>query len=97
MVFVVIDENVVLDIHLVGLHRANADLGCHAKFSGAPRDALVITWSPCVSNRQYTVLWTSDLTKGFMPLVSGIEFPQNSITNTLQNEASMGFYRIKVN
>ena len=56
----------------------------------------VVEWEPCASNRWYSVVWTNDLTGAFTSIVSGIDFPQNSYTDTVNGAASEGFYRIEV-
>lgn len=53
-------------------------------------------WPPSVSNRWYSVVWTNDLVGGFTSLVSGIEFPQNSHTDSLHVGEGVGFYQVEV-
>ena len=56
----------------------------------------VLQWDPSVSNREYGVSWTNDLSGTFTSLVSGIEFPQNSYTDTLHGTDGAGFYKVEV-
>jgi hypothetical protein len=56
----------------------------------------VLQWNPSVSNREYAVSWINDLSGSFTSLVSGIEFPQNSYTDTLHGAEGTGFYKIEV-
>ncbi len=56
----------------------------------------VIQWDPSVSNREYAVSWTNDLSGTFTSLVSGIEFPQNSYTDTVHGAEGGGFYKVEV-
>ncbi len=55
-----------------------------------------VEWAPSVSNREYALLWTGNLTNGFQTLESGIEFPQSSYTDTVNGAQSEGFYQIEV-
>ena len=56
----------------------------------------VVQWAPSVSNRWYTMVWTNDLTGAFTSVVSGIDFPQSSATDTTHSAESEGFYRMEV-
>jgi len=55
-----------------------------------------VEWEPSVSNRWYIVLWTNDLPNGFTSLVTGIDFPQNSYTDSVYSAEDTGFYQIDV-
>ena len=55
----------------------------------------VVEWAPSVSNRWYALLWTNDLTGAFTSVVSGIDFPQSSATDTAHSAESEGFYRME--
>jgi len=57
---------------------------------------LAIEWEPVVANRWYTVLWTNDLVGAFQSLETGIDFPQNSHTDTVHGVEESGFYQIEV-
>lgn len=59
-------------------------------------DSFMIQWNPSVSNREYAVSWTNDLSGVFTSLVSGIEFPQNSYTDILHGAEGAGFYKVEV-
>ena len=54
-----------------------------------------IQWQPSVSDREYSVHRTNDLLGAFTSLVSGIEFPQNSYTDTVHGAEDSGFYKVK--
>jgi len=56
----------------------------------------VIQWDPSVEGRAYSVGWTNDLSGTFTSMVSGIEFPQNSYTDTLHGAEGAGFYKVDV-
>jgi len=58
-------------------------------------DGFVIEW-PSFTNRLYTVTWEPDLTNGFQILQGGIEFPQNSYTDTVHHTDSKAFHRVRV-
>jgi hypothetical protein len=55
----------------------------------------VIEWTS-VEDRSYSVGWAKTLTNGYQVLQNGIEYPQNSYTDTLHNAESTGFYQIEV-
>ncbi|MCU0857856.1 MAG: hypothetical protein MUC65_05560, partial [Pontiellaceae bacterium] len=56
---------------------------------------MVIRWQS-VSNRTYGVYWTGVLTNSLQLLQDGIDYPQNSYTDTLHQAESSGFYKIEV-
>jgi formylglycine-generating enzyme len=56
----------------------------------------VIEWT-AVEDRTYSVEWRRTLTNDYELLQHGIEYPQNSYTDTLHNAESTGFYQIMVN
>lgn len=62
--------------------------------SGIP-SSFVLDWSS-VSGRVYNVLWTDDLTKSFQSLELGLDYPENSYTDTVHAAESKGFYCIDV-
>ncbi|VGO14076.1 hypothetical protein PDESU_02633 [Pontiella desulfatans] len=55
----------------------------------------VVSWN-AVSNREYGVWQTGTLTNSFTSLASGIEFPQNSYTDTTHYAEAAGFYRVRL-
>jgi hypothetical protein len=55
----------------------------------------VIEWTS-VEDRSYSVGWGKTLTNDYNVLEEGIEYPQNSYTDTLHNAESTGFYQIEV-
>ncbi|MBN2703839.1 MAG: PKD domain-containing protein, partial [Pontiellaceae bacterium] len=58
-------------------------------------DGFVVEWLS-VEDRVYSVLWRGSLTNANDLLQDGIEYPQNSYTDTLHNAESAGFYQIEV-
>jgi len=57
----------------------------------------VVQWDPSISNREYSVIWTDDLrSNNSTSLISGIDYPQNSYTDTVHNTEGAGFYEIEV-
>jgi hypothetical protein len=55
-----------------------------------------IEWAPCVSGRWYGVFWTTGLPGCFDPVTNGIDFPQNSYTDTAHSAEGAGFYKMDV-
>ena len=53
----------------------------------------VVEWN-AIPDRIYTVRWRVDLMEDFQLLADGIEYPQNSYTNSL--DTGTGFYRVDV-
>ncbi|MBT3397133.1 MAG: hypothetical protein HN423_08140, partial [Alphaproteobacteria bacterium] len=56
----------------------------------------VVEWDPSVGDREYSIFWTNELTGVFQSLETGIEFPQNSYTDTTHAAEGAGFYQIDV-
>jgi len=56
----------------------------------------MVEWAPCISNRGYTVNWSGKLTNGFSAIYTGIQFPQNSHTDTAHSTEENGFYKVDV-
>lgn len=64
--------------------------------TGTPSEHIVINWES-VADRVYNVLWTPSLAEEpFQPLETGIQYPQNSYTDTVHTVESSGFYRVVV-
>ena len=55
----------------------------------------VFEWQPS-TGRFYSVLWSPNLYTNFTLLESGLEFPQNTFTDTLHGAENAGFYNIDV-
>ncbi len=55
----------------------------------------VVSWIS-VSNRTCSVLWCPELGQSFRILETGMEFPQNSYTDTLHSAESQGYYKVDV-
>lgn len=55
---------------------------------------MVVMWD-AVSNLQFSVLGTSNLSEGFQPLESGIPFPVNSYTDHVDTAIDSFFYKVK--
>ncbi|MBN2702933.1 MAG: hypothetical protein JXR23_01865 [Pontiellaceae bacterium] len=58
-------------------------------------DGFVIEWTS-MEDRAYSVLWRGTLTNANDVLQIGIEYPQNSYTDTVHAAESSGFYQIEV-
>ena len=58
-------------------------------------DGFVVEWLS-VEDRVYSVLWRGSLTNTCDVLQDGIEYPQNSYTDTVHKAESAGFYQIGV-
>ena len=58
----------------------------------------VVRWD-AVSNRFYTVYWSTNLLNGFSPSVEGqdLEYPVNSYTDSVHSAESQIFYKLSVN
>jgi len=61
---------------------------------GSP-SGTVLSWT-AVSNRNYAVLWTDDLRRGFRPLNWTLPWPVSTWTDTLHRTSSTAFYRLEV-
>jgi hypothetical protein len=55
-----------------------------------------VEWEPSIGDRLYNVSWSTNLTEIFHPLETGIEYPQNSYTDTLHAAVNQCFYTIEV-
>lgn len=64
-----------------------------AEVEGGAR--FIIEWT-AVTGRVYNILWTPSLTQEFQPLEIGIQYPQNSYTDTVHSAESSGYYRVVV-
>ena len=67
-------------------------------FTNAFSDAtgFIVEWAPCISNRSYSVNWSTNLNDSFRPLESGIESPRNSCTDTVDSVTDQCFYNVEV-
>ncbi len=57
--------------------------------------AFVLTWDS-VTGRVYSVYWKDCLGKSFQPLETGIQYPQNSYTDTVHSAEGCGYYQVDV-
>lgn len=55
----------------------------------------VIQWN-AVPGRTYSVEWAPAAGAPFQPLATGLEYPQNSYTDTVHSAESTGFYKVTV-
>ena len=62
---------------------------------GNPSQHIIINWE-AVTGRVYNVLWTPSMMEPFQPLEIGIQYPQNSYTDTVHTVELTGFYRVVV-
>ena len=56
---------------------------------------IIVQW-PSVTGRVYSVLWSAAPAGSYKVLQSGIDYPQNSYTDTVHSAEDSGFYRIDV-
>jgi len=63
--------------------------------TGNPSQHMVINWES-ITGRVYNVYWTPSLMEEFQPLGIGIQYPQNSYTDTVHSAESSGYYRVVV-
>ena len=52
----------------------------------------IVHW-PAISNRYYDVFWSTNLTTGFQPLETDLEYPRNSVTSSVLDAE---FYKVNV-
>jgi T5SS/PEP-CTERM-associated repeat protein len=67
-------------------------------FTNAIPDAtgFIVEWAPSISNRLYNIQWSTNLTTGYHPLETGINYPQNSCTDTVHSTEDQCFYTVDV-
>jgi hypothetical protein len=65
------------------------------KAAQAVSDVDVVTWTPVIAGRVYSVHWSTNLLTGFTNLADDIVSPQGIYTNTTP-DAKMNYYKIKV-
>ena len=63
--------------------------------NGNPTQHIIINWE-AVTGRVYNVMWAPTLATPFEVLEAGIQYPQNSYTDTVHTVESSGFYRVVV-
>jgi hypothetical protein len=69
---------------------------CFRITNSLPRgDDFLIEW-PAVSGRVYSAMWSTNLTTGFLPLESGIDYPRHSCTDTVHASDDQCFYHVEV-
>jgi T5SS/PEP-CTERM-associated repeat protein len=91
-----LDSQSNLEEYIAGTH-PNDEGSCFRIMNAVPDAAgFVVTWEPSASNRYYRVSWAPQPGSGLTNLVSGIEFPQNSYTDTLHCAENSGFYKVDV-
>jgi parallel beta-helix repeat protein len=85
-----------LQEYIAGTDPTNA-LSCFC-FTNAMADpsGFILEWDPCISNRLYSVNWSTNLTETFHPLETGIEFPKNCYTDTVHTADNQCFYTVEV-
>jgi hypothetical protein len=57
--------------------------------------SFIMEW-PSVSNREYRVFWTDNLTNAFNQHGLVIDYPQDSYTDTTHSAENAGFYKVEV-
>lgn len=82
--------------YIAGTDPKNASSYFRSEAADKVPEGFLVEWSPSVSNRIYSVLWTNELSGGFFPLETNIAFPRNSYTDTTHAAESAGFYLIDV-
>jgi hypothetical protein len=58
-------------------------------------NCFVVEWFS-ISDRLYSVQWSTNLAEGFQVLETGIEHPQHSYTDTVHGAESDGYYKVDV-
>jgi len=53
------------------------------------------TWTP-VPGRSYSVYWTDDLRAPFVPIATGLFYPQSNFTDSVHSTNSQNFYQMEV-
>ncbi len=66
-----------------------------SQISAPGTNQCIIEWES-VGDRIYTVLWSPDLYTAFSKVYTGIEYPQNRVTDTVHQAELSGFYKIEV-
>jgi len=82
--------------YIAGTDPTNSGSFFHVANTWQDVAGFVVEWEPTSSNREYSILWTNDLSTSFQILEAGIEFPQSSYTDTVNSAQSEGFYQIEV-
>ena len=91
-----LDSQSNVEEYIAGTHPDDRD-SCFRITNAAPiATGFVVAWKPSASNRYYSVNWAPQLGSETTNLVSGIEFPQNSYTDTLHRAERCGFYKVDV-
>ncbi len=80
-----------LDEYISGMNPTNAASRFAVEIDGSPH--FTISWNAAI-NRVYDVLWAPRLGEGFQYLETGIAFPQNSYTDTVDRASC--YYRVVV-
>lgn len=62
----------------------------------AVTNGFIVDWDPSISNRKYSVFWTDELSTGFLPLTTNMNYPQNSYTDTVHTASEKVYYKVKV-
>jgi len=63
--------------------------------TGTMADDYILHWNS-VALRNYQVLWSGNLTNGFVPVGPVVVHPQHSYTDTVHSAAAAGFYKVQV-
>jgi T5SS/PEP-CTERM-associated repeat protein len=91
-----LDPQSNLEEYIAGT-RPNDEGSCFRITNAVPTAiGFAVAWEPSVSNRYYSVSRATQPGSGITHLVSGIEFPQNSYTDTLHSAENSGFYKVDV-
>ncbi len=87
--------NTVREAYIAGFDPTDPDAGFAVQSVEKIPEGFVVTWNS-VEGRNYDVLWTPDLDRGFQLLETGIEYPTSSYTDTVHAASSHGYYMLAV-
>ena len=84
--------NTVWEAYIIGLDPTDPSDIFSISVLCLPSSGKVIAWN-AISDRVYSIYWTTNLLNSFQALETNIVFPQSSYTDTLHNSC---FYKIDV-
>jgi len=82
--------------YIVGTDPTDASSYFHITKVDSETNSCAVTWSPCIRDRTYTVLWTDNLATNFTAISTNLYFPKNKYTDALNNSDNTGFYKVEV-
>ena len=82
--------------YIVGTDPTDASSYFHITKVDSETNSCAITWSPCIRDRTYTVLWTDNLATNFTEISTNLYFPKDKYTDVLNSAENTGFYKVEV-